>query len=837
MPTFQLPETTAIDSNGDVLGGAKLYFYTTGTSNDLTVYEEEALSTAHAQPVVADSAGRFNPIYLQTDKTYKVVLKTSADVEVYTFDGVKALAYHGDATSARLAQAISDPLTQGAVGDGAADESTEVQAAIDAATGTVDLLGKTYRCDSQLALTASHNGLTIKNGTLNFANYTTADECVSVTGTIGSGLNLSSDVDVGDTSVTISSTSGLSAGDLLWLSSSATFHGNSTDGEWVRVESVDSGTVLTLESKLLGSYTTANTGNVKKVTPAKDITFDDVEFVGATQTGQQNGLYLNYTENVRIENCKFDTIDASGVFVGQSYLTSIDRCTFYDLADSSWGDGVAISDGGARVTISDCEFTGVVDGVTVTQGPDASSKVCRNVTVSGCHMSGITSSGIVFGDDGEHCTAIGNEILCSTGSVSGIHVGTGHVVIKGNTIRNSRGTGITLAPVAPETSYVTPAGETPASTTVEMTIVCEGNLIELCDTNGIKVETAGETLRGVAITGNAIAGADEEGILLDAASGDITDVSITGNTISSTTHGINLDPTVDEIIRVSVSNNTVLLPGTSNSCIRSNGAQDVSVVGNSVSKGSSGINCTSNGLTVSGNTVKDSLYGISLTGSSATVSGNFVMMPSASGVQAIRLVGCSDVAISGNSIESVGSTAGEAGVYVDDSDGVSIASNTIYNFDGEGIHFIGDGNGAYECLSISGNTLRACGSAGEPAIKIETSGTSTLTAVALVGNTLHDPGDHGIRFEGVDIESVAISGCSIYSSNTTSGDDGISLAGDSAAEVRKVAISGCSIRGFDYSVGGSNVDDVQVDGCILMAWGNGGTATTGVTITADNITS
>jgi hypothetical protein len=65
--------------------GAKLYFYEAGTTTPLDVYSDAALSTAISQPVVSDSAGRFEDIFMAADD-YKVVLKSSADVTVWTVD-------------------------------------------------------------------------------------------------------------------------------------------------------------------------------------------------------------------------------------------------------------------------------------------------------------------------------------------------------------------------------------------------------------------------------------------------------------------------------------------------------------------------------------------------------------------------------------------------------------------------------------------------------------------------------------------------------------------------------------------------------------------------------
>lgn len=77
---FQLPKVVS-------LPGSKLYFYQTGTSTPQDTYQDAALTTPHANPVVADASGVFEPIFLSpTLPAYRVTHRTSADVLIYTED-------------------------------------------------------------------------------------------------------------------------------------------------------------------------------------------------------------------------------------------------------------------------------------------------------------------------------------------------------------------------------------------------------------------------------------------------------------------------------------------------------------------------------------------------------------------------------------------------------------------------------------------------------------------------------------------------------------------------------------------------------------------------------
>lgn len=89
MSLFYNPWTQFQNGSSQVYAGAKLYFYETGTTTLQNVYTDSALSVAHANPVVADSSGYFDPIYFDNRlPSYKVVLKDSADTTLQTIDPI-----------------------------------------------------------------------------------------------------------------------------------------------------------------------------------------------------------------------------------------------------------------------------------------------------------------------------------------------------------------------------------------------------------------------------------------------------------------------------------------------------------------------------------------------------------------------------------------------------------------------------------------------------------------------------------------------------------------------------------------------------------------------------
>jgi hypothetical protein len=71
-PWFQF-----VDANGLPYSGAKLFTYAAGTTTKLASYTDSALSIAHANPIILDSAGR-TTIYLSA-AAYKFVLAPASD--------------------------------------------------------------------------------------------------------------------------------------------------------------------------------------------------------------------------------------------------------------------------------------------------------------------------------------------------------------------------------------------------------------------------------------------------------------------------------------------------------------------------------------------------------------------------------------------------------------------------------------------------------------------------------------------------------------------------------------------------------------------------------------
>ena len=86
---FTLPRQFTVDGSGSPRSGAKLTFYEAGTLALQNTYSDNALTVANTNPVVADSAGVFGPIYL-LNADYRAILTDSNDVQIWDQDNANS---------------------------------------------------------------------------------------------------------------------------------------------------------------------------------------------------------------------------------------------------------------------------------------------------------------------------------------------------------------------------------------------------------------------------------------------------------------------------------------------------------------------------------------------------------------------------------------------------------------------------------------------------------------------------------------------------------------------------------------------------------------------------
>ncbi len=142
------------DNNGDPVSGAKIYVYDAGTTTPRSLYSNTGLSVSVSNPIICNSAGRSTTdggttvgmVYTAAG-SYKIVVKNSADVTIYTLDNIDgrvpvgsgALAIANGGTGATTAPAALTNL--GAV---TSTEFTDLSAQVATLAGAASSSEKTH---------------------------------------------------------------------------------------------------------------------------------------------------------------------------------------------------------------------------------------------------------------------------------------------------------------------------------------------------------------------------------------------------------------------------------------------------------------------------------------------------------------------------------------------------------------------------------------------------------------------------------------------------------------------------------------------------------------------
>jgi len=81
----------ALDASSVALVGSKRFYYANGTTTLQSIFTDPDLDTPLANPMEADSAGRFPDVWCADDKVYSVAWKTAAGATIRTFDNIKPI--------------------------------------------------------------------------------------------------------------------------------------------------------------------------------------------------------------------------------------------------------------------------------------------------------------------------------------------------------------------------------------------------------------------------------------------------------------------------------------------------------------------------------------------------------------------------------------------------------------------------------------------------------------------------------------------------------------------------------------------------------------------------
>ena len=385
----------------------------------------------------------------------------------------------------------------GTPSDDSKDAYAGVQAALTASNGREIVFTSPYGGTRTYRFTSRSNGgiimpqrarIIAEPGVeLNFEDWGdsgTPDEFLYFKGTVPTAINLSGNAASGDMDIDLVDASTIARGDYLVITSNADFTTEDGSlgkvGEWIHVTGVSSNNV-TFTTPLRGSYTTATTARVYRMSPtAGQLTLEGLKMVGVglfnTNTIGDRGIWIENAINSHVIDCEVNYADNLGIT-----LVNV-------MGGSVRGNRVNLEPAGTN--------TQVRYGITLCN-------MCEDIDVTGN-------------------TAIGGReaiALSATGTLPGV---TRNIKIAHNVARGATRTGI-------------------ATHDTHENIQIDHNLIEHCE-QGIDSRIIGATIRGNTIRNmGTISGTLNRAIYIGSGGGKL---EISGNTIDTSAYGVVMRPDI-----------------------------------------------------------------------------------------------------------------------------------------------------------------------------------------------------------------------------------------------------------------------------------------------------
>lgn len=490
-------------------------------------------------------------ITIDTDKNTAVVHDgvTPGGYPLAREDFIGSALDRGYNVAADLESATVSLRALGGVGDGSAFEdvvSINAMMASAAAAGikVFDGLDKTYRLDGATGL-AIPQGCTLRNFRLDAQEMDVASRAINVTGTQGSAVSLTADCLYGSYTWACDTT-GLAAGDLVFLGTDKIWNSTLKYGEMNRIYSVDGPTSLTLAIPVSNDFLVSDSSTLRKLSGAASASLEDFEMVGAGAGGEQYALDLRYASSVKLSRGVIRKFDDRCIHAVQSMDVKLDDMDLREATRASFSYGVALFgcrnfewSGGSAT-----KFRHAVDASSSVQGITINTKVHhlelrRVIGGLGAHYGSMDldySHNTFYGDDpqgtniaaisveGANLTAVGNRFRnVSDIAISHTPNQTGakkpsRTIASLNDFENVPKAAIRIDPLSSaEIGSISIVGNT--GRTIGAELGSEG---------AIYIRSGAAPVKGVAVVGNAFADLRCHGLVLSAVAPNPIDVAALG---------------------------------------------------------------------------------------------------------------------------------------------------------------------------------------------------------------------------------------------------------------------------------------------------------------------
>jgi len=430
------------------LSEVKTYLALTGVTLDVDAGMKTFADAGERALAVPDFTGQLGT-QRDTDEVY-ISAGTAAGNWSSFLAGDAPLVATGSTAGRSLKDRFADVVNVkdfGAVGDGVADDTAAIQAALAVSGGkTVELGNRVYKIASTLNVPSN---VCLQNGVLNGATMANGDTLIEISGTLGlsTGMNTVSN-EAG--TIVVSDATGISANNYLYLESTTIFgEGATTNGELIKVKSVV-GTTVTPYGRIYDDYL----ANQKFYKPsmANNVLLHNLRLIGGGNGAGHIAVSATLASNVIYSHCISEYFGDRHF----QFLRCIDSkavaCTAMH-SDTSTGlaYGFVVGNGCHNIAITGCTGSDMRHGVTI----GAENGVDRNVTVSGCSFSDCTDSAIDAHPQSQYVVFDGNACGCGSteATLDGLVCQGTDCVISNNVVQGFSRVGILIQPANVNSSF------------------------------------------------------------------------------------------------------------------------------------------------------------------------------------------------------------------------------------------------------------------------------------------------------------------------------------------------------------------------------------------------
>ena len=546
------------DNNGNVLSGGLLYTYAAGTTTPQTTYTSRSGTIANTNPIILDSAGRTpEQIWSTEGLLYKYVIADSSNVVIRTWDNIGGSVVasdlaqdlanssnpaKGDAlvgfrqsnSSGNLTNSVGSTVHNklqesvsvkdfGAVGDGIADDTAAIQAAINATTAIYIPQG-IYKVTGTITLKSNLSIIMDKTTVIDFSTAG-AVPCFYATGTVASSLLLTSNATENSSTVVLANTSSLAIGDMLRLSADTVFDPARTSTRIAELVYVSALTLtdITTTTPIQDTYTTVDIAKIEKITPIENVYIYGGKIVGSSTANSGDfGVQVIYGSNIIVENVYFYDIDFAMIQFNNCVGAWARNCRF-ERAQSNTAYGVSFANTTRDSGCVNSTFLQVRHSLSTNSTSGANGGIVRRILFSNnivyqsaLNLSSGGSDAVDTHAAAENIGIINNKVFASTSN--GINVECASAQIIGNEIVNANSNGILCR------NYTLKKGEYEIS----------NNKIIQTGLSAIRVQTiaSSEIIDSLTVSSNNIRNANEYGIyVLGLSAVNIENTTLSGNTI------------------------------------------------------------------------------------------------------------------------------------------------------------------------------------------------------------------------------------------------------------------------------------------------------------------